>query len=89
MALPDLQKQAIALNRFGLGARPDEEMPADPRAWLLDQFDRFAAKPAAFASLPEPGSLARAYFREIGELGRKMSADPAAPTTLPGERPGS
>ncbi|MBU1361631.1 MAG: DUF1800 domain-containing protein [Gammaproteobacteria bacterium] len=38
---------AIALNRFGLGARPDEPPPDDPRRWLLAQFDRFSATPTA------------------------------------------
>jgi len=32
MSLPNPQAQAIALNRFGLGARPDEAPPADPNA---------------------------------------------------------
>ena len=32
---------AIALNRFGLGARPDEQPPDDPRAWLTEQFTLF------------------------------------------------
>ncbi|MES3000950.1 MAG: DUF1800 domain-containing protein [Pseudomonadota bacterium] len=37
---------AIALNRFGLGARPDEPAPADPQRWLLSQFDKYEALPA-------------------------------------------
>ncbi|MEZ0309661.1 MAG: DUF1800 family protein [Ramlibacter sp.] len=37
---------AIALNRFGLGARPDEPAPADPQRWLLSQFDKYEAVPA-------------------------------------------
>ena len=27
----------IAFNRFGLGRRPDDAVPADPRAWLHGQ----------------------------------------------------
>ena len=32
---------AIALNRFGLGARASGTLPTDPKTWLLAQFDRF------------------------------------------------
>ena len=45
--MPTENHAAIALNRFGLGARPDEAIPADPRRWLLDQFDRHEPRPAA------------------------------------------
>ncbi len=37
---------AIALNRFGLGARADEPAPADPQRWLLSQFDHYEPLPA-------------------------------------------
>jgi uncharacterized protein (DUF1800 family) len=43
---------SIALNRFGLGARPDEPVPADPRKWLHGQLTAFVANPAVIASLP-------------------------------------
>lgn len=43
---------SIALNRFGLGARPDQPLPSDPRRWLLAQMDRFDPRPAAIAALP-------------------------------------
>ena len=36
---------AIALNRFGLGARPGDVAPADPQRWLVDQFGRFRCPP--------------------------------------------
>ncbi len=42
----------IALNRFGLGARPDEPMPTDARRWLLGQFDAYQPMPVALAGLP-------------------------------------
>jgi uncharacterized protein (DUF1800 family) len=81
MPLPEPQAQAIALNRFGLGARPDEAPPASPRAWLLDQIDAFDPKPEPFSALPAPGKLARDYFQEVGELIRKMGAAPTPPGT--------
>ena len=53
MAAPsDPQSMHVALNRFGLGARPDEAMPADPKGWLLAQFDRYVALPPAWAGEP-------------------------------------
>src|SRR5690349_9597985 len=48
---------AIALNRFGLGARPFEQAPADPKAWLLGQLRRFDARPQALAAVPPRGRV--------------------------------
>jgi uncharacterized protein (DUF1800 family) len=42
----------IALNRFGLGARPGDQSPADGKRWLLQQFDRFEPRPQALAQVP-------------------------------------
>ena len=42
----------IALNRFGLGARPDDQPPSDPKRWLLQQLERFDARPQALAQVP-------------------------------------
>lgn len=52
---------AIALNRFGLGARPDEKTPANPRAWLTDQFNEFHASTPLFAELPSAAEIGSAY----------------------------
>jgi uncharacterized protein (DUF1800 family) len=35
--MPAQALTAIALNRFGLGARPGEDPPSDPAAWLEEQ----------------------------------------------------
>ena len=50
---------AVATNRFGLGARPDEDLPQDPVAWLLDQLEpgRYQALPPAWAAQPRSGQL--------------------------------
>jgi uncharacterized protein (DUF1800 family) len=48
---------AIALNRFGLGARWADPLPGDPKAWLLGQFDRFQARPQALASVPARSNI--------------------------------
>jgi len=79
MSLSNPQAQAIALNRFGLGARPDEAPPVDPKRWLIDQIDAFDPKPAPFAALPAPGSLAHDYFQEVGELIKQAGAAPTPP----------
>jgi len=42
----------IALNRFGLGARPDNPQPADPKRWLLQQLDRFEVRPQPLTQVP-------------------------------------
>jgi uncharacterized protein (DUF1800 family) len=47
-----MRPAAIALNRFGLGARADEPPPADPQRWLLAQLDAYDPLPAAWKPLP-------------------------------------
>lgn len=42
----------IALNRFGLGARPDDQLPGEPKRWLLQQLDAFDIRPQVFAQVP-------------------------------------
>jgi uncharacterized protein (DUF1800 family) len=60
-AASDPQAASVALNRFGLGVRPDEAMPSDPKAWLLAQFDRYVVLPSAWAGEPASASLLVAY----------------------------
>ena len=43
---------SIALNRFGLGARPDDPLSEEPRKWLIGQLDAFEPNPPAIAALP-------------------------------------
>jgi uncharacterized protein (DUF1800 family) len=58
-----LSPQAIALNRFGLGASPGAA-PDNPRGWLLDQFAHYEPRPAGFAALPDAGAMVTAYQAE-------------------------
>jgi uncharacterized protein (DUF1800 family) len=53
--------ESIALNRFGLGARPDDSPPADPRRWLLSQLDSFDPLPAPWRALPRTPQLAAGW----------------------------
>jgi len=54
---------AIALNRFGLGGRPDQAVPSDPRRWLLDQTRFFEARPLALTGIPPRAEL----VEELGD----------------------
>jgi len=78
---------SIALNRFGLGARPDESVPDNPKAWLKHQIEAFDPKPAALVSVPPraevAGELADFYdqqrqLRQMG-LGRRQQRAATAP----------
>ena len=50
--------QAIALNRFGLGARADETVRAEPKAWLNGQLKSFNPRPPAVAAAPSRATVA-------------------------------
>jgi uncharacterized protein (DUF1800 family) len=67
---------AIAANRFGLGQRPDEAAPADPRAWLLDQFGRFDPRPAAITALPDAAAMTLQYRENLRSLRRQRVIGP-------------
>src|SRR5579863_9075519 len=60
---PGMNPAAIALNRFGLGARIDDVPPADPKAWLIKQLEAYQPMPSAWSA--QPGSLALA--QQFGE----------------------
>jgi uncharacterized protein (DUF1800 family) len=49
---------SIALNRFGLGARPEESIPDNPKAWLKRQIEGFDPKPASIAAVPPRAKVA-------------------------------
>jgi uncharacterized protein (DUF1800 family) len=72
-----LSPTAIALNRFGLGTRPADAPPGDPHRWLIEQFDRFDMKPAAFAALPDGGEILQRYKQD--QRDRRMAAKSAPP----------
>ena len=48
---------AIALNRFGLGARAGDALPSDPKAWLVAQSKTFEPRPQALAQVPSRGAV--------------------------------
>lgn len=65
-----MAKASIALNRFGLGARPGDAPGADPARWLLAQLDRYEARPQAIAALAPSGQI----VGEIAEYRRELRA---------------
>ncbi len=52
---------AIAMNRFGIGARGNETMSAKPQSWLLDQLGWFQARPVSLTAMPDRASLAASF----------------------------
>ncbi|AUT70430.1 DUF1800 domain-containing protein [Paraburkholderia hospita] len=77
---PPLSTAAIALNRFGLGARADEAPPANPKNWLLAQIDAYQPMPAAWAA--QPTSLAIAA--DLADERQQAMANPATNATASG-----
>lgn len=74
---------AVALNRFGLGARPDDEAPADPKSWLIAQFESYDANPAVFSGAQDSATLGDGYAEAMleakdAEGAAKMAARKAA-----------
>ncbi|MGZ5180572.1 MAG: DUF1800 domain-containing protein [Ramlibacter sp.] len=65
---------AIALNRFGLGARPDEPPPADPRRWLLEQFEVYEPTPQPWATQPRGAAQVQHLIAEQRAI--RDAADP-------------
>ena len=62
---------AIALNRFGLGARPADAAPADPRGWLLGQLGRFDPRPTVITALPNAAAMTLQYRQNLAQLRRQ------------------
>ncbi|WP_353683166.1 DUF1800 family protein [Mesorhizobium sp.] len=74
---------AVALNRFGLGARPDDEAPADPKSWLIAQFESYDANPAVFSGAQDSATLSAGYAEarleaKDADAAAKMAARKAA-----------
>ena len=75
----------VAVNRFGLGARPGEigTAASDPRAWLIAQLEPETTLPAPMAELPSTLEDLSAFARWTGQLAtkaRSQGMDPASMT---------
>lgn len=71
---------ATAINRFGLGARPEDSPPADPRRWLIEQLGRFDPAPQPLRTVPARAEIA-ADLQEF--LATARSADRMARVAMP------
>ncbi len=85
---------AIALNRFGLGARPDEAAPADPAAWLHAQLDVPVAQtiPAVWQQQPGTQTLAARLGEgqaTLRRLAREQGGNPSDVAQAGGRTPPS
>lgn len=76
----------IAVNRFGLGASPEDRaaVGTDPRAWLAQQVQGPAPVYAEFARLAHSSQALKAYPRWIASLGQARTSlqAQAAPRTV-------
>lgn len=60
--------QAIAINRFGLGAQLNQALPTmAPQQWLLAQLDQYQAKPSAWSQQ----ATSEAILNRIGQIQTK------------------
>ena len=55
---------AIALNRFGIGARSDEPPPTDPQRWLLAQFEKYEALPSPWKPVTHTPALVQVWLAQ-------------------------
>ena len=88
---------SIARNRFGLGARPGEDVGGDPRKWLAGQIAAFDPRPQAITAQASSAQIASelADFyerqREIrqteGPRRQQPQTQPAAPSKPAGAQP--
>jgi uncharacterized protein (DUF1800 family) len=85
--LVKLSPAAIALNRFGLGARPGDAPPADPQRWITDQFARFDVRPARFAALNDAGEVV-ARYRKGQQASRQTAKQDGAVDAQPALKAG-
>ena len=70
-----LPSAAVALNRFGLGARPDDMPPKDPKGWLRDQLEVYEARPPMIAALPNSETIAIPYFQSRRQANNASDAE--------------
>jgi uncharacterized protein (DUF1800 family) len=82
--LIDMLTAAIALNRFGLGARPISVLSDDPRKWLLDQLAEFQPRPSALANVPARSQVVAQLADYLGEarMDRRAKGD-VQPASMP------
>lgn len=63
---------AIAINRFGLGARPGEPPPGNPARWLEGQFDTYQPRLDGLPARADIAAALATYFDELRDLRQQM-----------------
>ncbi|MBN8818575.1 MAG: DUF1800 domain-containing protein [Sphingomonas sp.] len=78
---------AIALNRFGLGRRPSDDLPDDPHGWLESQLSRYQPALPGRDAIAGQTEIAQGLvaFAEQARAAGKMQVEPAG--TVPGPVP--
>lgn len=59
-----MRAASIALHRFGLGPRPDEPIPQDPRPWVLAQLEGQASRSGPWQKLPDTTALTGVWLAQ-------------------------
>ena len=83
-----MSNAAIALNRFGLGARPGDPPPGDPRRWLIAQIDNYRPESPSIAAAPTSAAVSAdlaAYQAQQRSI--RQTAAAAPPPAIPTEAP--
>ncbi len=72
-----MSERSIALNRFGLGARPEDALPDDPRGWLERQLKQYQPRPASLKSLSSTATVVQdiADYQEQARAVRRAGRD--------------
>jgi uncharacterized protein (DUF1800 family) len=73
-----MKPESIALNRFGLGARPGDPPPGDPRRWLLSQLEAYDPLPAPWRRLPSTAQVAAGWVAQQRAQRQALEAQRAA-----------
>lgn len=60
-----MNRLAVALNRFGLGAKPGEVSLDNPFRWLLEQLTRFRPEAGRLSTLPSSQTLATEWLAAV------------------------
>ena len=64
----NMSPAAIAVNRFGLGARADETAPNDTKKWLLTQLDQYQVVSPAWENQPKTSTLIADYVDKLKQM---------------------
>ena len=75
----------IALNRFGLGSRLNDQRPADSKRWLLQQLTAFQPRPQALAEVPARADVVDQLAQYLAEqqMAARAKRQQPQPASMP------